>query len=51
MFFRDDLGEETRADAVQLFQTILAESWEIDAARSAAAHIPSDLGFHNLEES
>ncbi len=43
VFFRDDLGEETKADSVQLFQAILAEGGEIDAASDASAHLPSDL--------
>jgi spectinomycin phosphotransferase len=43
VFFRDDLGERAKADAVQLFQEILAEGGEIDAASQASAHLPSDL--------
>ena len=43
VFFRDDLGEETKADSVQLFQAILAEGGEIDAASAASAHLPTDL--------
>jgi spectinomycin phosphotransferase len=43
VFFRDDLGEGAKADAVQLFQEILAEGGEIDAASQASAHLPSDL--------
>ncbi len=39
VFFRDDLGEETRADAVQLFHEVLAEGGEIDAAYRAEAHL------------
>jgi spectinomycin phosphotransferase len=38
VFCRDDLGEETKADSVQLFQAILAEGGEIDAASQASAH-------------
>ncbi|HEX4205429.1 MAG TPA: aminoglycoside phosphotransferase family protein [Ktedonobacteraceae bacterium] len=41
--FRDDLGEETRADTVQLFQEVLAEGGEVDAAYAAAAHLPADF--------
>ena len=38
--FRDDLGEETRADIAQLFHEILAEDQStIDAAYAAAAHL------------
>ena len=40
VFFRDDLGEESKANAVQLFHDILAEGGEIDAAYTAAARIP-----------
>jgi spectinomycin phosphotransferase len=43
VFFRDDLGEGTKADSVQLFQAILTEGGEIDAAYQASAHLPSDL--------
>jgi spectinomycin phosphotransferase len=43
VFFRDDLGEGTKADSAQLFQAILAEGGEIDAAYQASAHLPSDL--------
>jgi spectinomycin phosphotransferase len=42
--FRDDLGDETRADVAQLFHEILAEDQSnIDAAYAAAAHLPRDL--------
>ncbi len=38
--FRDDLGEETRADIAQLFHKILAEDQStVDAAYAAAAHL------------
>jgi spectinomycin phosphotransferase len=39
VFFRDDLGEETKADAVRLFRDILSEGNEVDAALSAATHL------------
>lgn len=39
---RDDLGERSRADETQLFQDILAEGGEIDAATHASTHLPSD---------
>jgi spectinomycin phosphotransferase len=39
VFFRSDLEEETKAEAVQLFSSILAEGGELDAARAAAAHL------------
>ena len=48
--FRDDLGEETRAEAVQLFDEILAEGGEIDAASQASAHLPSDLNIPKRQE-
>jgi spectinomycin phosphotransferase len=43
VFFRDDLGEGTKADSAQLFQAILAEGGEIDAATQASAHLSTDL--------
>jgi spectinomycin phosphotransferase len=43
--FRDDLGEEAKADAVQLFDDLFAADSMIDAAWAAAAHLPSDFGF------
>ena len=45
VFCRDDLGEGTKADSVQLFQAILAEGGEIDAASQASAHLPPDLSI------
>ena len=45
VFFRDDLGEDTKADSVQLFQAILADGGEIDAASQASAHVPFDLAI------
>ena len=36
VFFRDDLGEGTKADSVQLFQAILAGGGEIDVASAAS---------------
>ena len=47
VFFKDDLGEETRADEARLFDEILAGGSYIDAAYAAATHIPSDLTFHH----
>ena len=42
--FRDDWGEESRAEAVQLLDVILAENrGHIDAAYQASAHLPRDL--------
>ena len=43
VFSRDDLGEGTKADSVQLFQAILTEGGEIDAASQASAHLSPDL--------
>lgn len=43
VFFRDDLGEETKADSAQLFRAILAEGGEIEAASQASHHLPTDL--------
>jgi spectinomycin phosphotransferase len=40
---RDDLGEGARADEAQLFQDVLAEGGEIDAATHASAHLSPDL--------
>jgi len=51
VFFRDDLGEETKADSVQLFHDVLAEGSEVDAAYAAEAHIPSDITFHHRKSS
>ncbi len=44
VFFNDDLGEETRADVVRLFDEILmGRSSTIDAAYTATAHLSRDL--------
>jgi spectinomycin phosphotransferase len=44
VFFEDDLGEETRADAARLFDIVLAkDNSNLAAAYAAAAHLPSDL--------
>jgi hypothetical protein len=43
VFLRDDLGEEGRTDAAQLFDTIVTEGSVIQAARAAAGHIPFDI--------
>lgn len=46
--FRDDWGEESRAEAVQLLHEILAEErGHIDAAYQASVHLPSDLTVHS----
>ena len=44
VFFNDDLGEETRADVVRLFDEILmGHSSTVNAAYAAVAHLPGDL--------
>lgn len=43
VFFRDDWGEEARAEAAQLFQQILAPDGMVDAASYALAQLPPDL--------
>jgi spectinomycin phosphotransferase len=47
VFFRDDLGEESKGEAVQLFDAIFAEGGEIDAAFQASVHLPTDLTLSN----
>ena len=45
--FRNDWGEESRAEAVQLLDVILAEErGHINAAYQASAHLPPDLTVH-----
>ncbi len=51
VFFKDDLGEESRADVVQLFDEILAGGSAvsaIDAAYAAATHLPGSH-FTNVQ--
>ncbi len=44
MFFKDDLGEETRADIAGLFREILlGNTSTINDVSAAAAHLPADL--------
>jgi spectinomycin phosphotransferase len=46
MFFKDDVGEETRADIAGLFHEILlGNTSTINDAYAAAAHLPADLTF------
>lgn len=45
VFFRDDLGEETKADSTRLFRAILEEDGELNAALQASSHLPSDLAM------
>jgi len=51
VFCRDDLEEETKADAVKVFEDIFVEGGEVDAAFAAAAQVPSNLTLHNREVS
>ncbi len=41
--FRDDLGEDTRADLARAFHQNLADGSNLRAAYAAAAHLPDDL--------
>ena len=44
MFFKDDLGEETRADIAELFHEILqGNTSTINDVYAAAVHLPADL--------
>ena len=43
LVFRDDLGEDIRADAAQAFAATFAAGNNAAAAYAAAAHLPSDL--------
>jgi spectinomycin phosphotransferase len=43
LVFRDDLGEDTRADAARAFATSFAPGNNAAAAYAAAAHLPGDL--------
>ena len=50
--FRDDWGDESRAEAVQLLDLILAENrGHIDAAYQASIHLPRDLTVHSRKSS
>ncbi len=50
--FRDEWGEETKADAAQLFHEILVEEGgDIDAAYAVASHLPRDLTVHTRKSS
>jgi spectinomycin phosphotransferase len=49
VFFKEDLGEESRADEARLIDKILAGGSYIETAYSAAAHLPSDLAFDNRD--
>ncbi|MGZ6389115.1 MAG: phosphotransferase enzyme family protein [Ktedonobacterales bacterium] len=43
VFLRDDLEEETKADAAHLFQDVLGDGGEIVGAYAAAAHLPQEF--------
>ncbi len=43
VFFRDDLEEETKAEAVRLFRANLSEGGGVEVAREAAAYLPFPL--------
>jgi spectinomycin phosphotransferase len=43
VFFRPDLSERTKADAVGLFHDVLAEGGELDVASKTADTLPPDL--------
>jgi spectinomycin phosphotransferase len=43
VLFREDLGEESKADSVQLFDRSFAEDSMVDAAFVSCAHLPSEL--------
>ncbi len=51
VFFRDDLGAESKAHAAQLFSDTFAKGDTVTAAFAAAAHLPAELSFHNIEGS
>jgi spectinomycin phosphotransferase len=52
VWFRQDWGEESRLEAVQLFEVILAQDrGHIAAAYQASAHLPTDLVLHSRKHS
>jgi spectinomycin phosphotransferase len=52
VYFREDWGEESRAEAAQLLDVILAEDrGHIAAAYQASAHLPRDLTVHTRKSS
>ena len=46
VFLRSDEEEAIRADSARLFDDLLTDGSDIDAAYAAAAHIPADLAFN-----
>jgi spectinomycin phosphotransferase len=52
VWFRQEWGEESRLEAVQLLEVILAEdNVHIQAAYRASAHLPTDLTGHSRKKS
>jgi spectinomycin phosphotransferase len=52
VYFREYWGEESRAEAAQLLDVILAEDrGHIAAAYQASAHLPRDLTVHTRKSS
>lgn len=47
VFFRDDLGAESKANSARLFGILFAEGSMVDAVWTAAAHLPADLSVHS----
>ncbi len=45
VFSRDDLGEETKADSVRLFESILLAGGEIEAAMQTSTYLPANLSI------
>ena len=45
VFLRNDEEEAIRADSARLFDDLMGEGSDVDAAYAAAAHIPADLAF------
>lgn len=50
VLFRDDLGEETKAEQARLFDMVLTSGTMIEPARRAAAHLPAGLGSFGILE-
>jgi spectinomycin phosphotransferase len=44
VLFRNDLGEESKADSVRLFDRIFEEGSMVDATFASRAHLPPELG-------
>lgn len=50
VLFRDDLGEETKAEQARLFDVVLTSGNMIEPARRAAAHLPAGLDSFGVPE-